>query len=126
MGPLSMSLYCDASLRVTHAVDIQSGISAVDRKPLTAILGILGDSAPINKENVITVFRNPVYDKEDRNRATDLGMRAWVSQFLASYQNGAETLMKVARIDTLKLNPEVSHAVHRYFLSTYRDDRRWI
>lgn len=111
MGPLSMSLYCDATLRVTHAVDIQSGVSAVDRKPLTAILGIVGDSAPINKGNVVDVFRNPVYDEEDRYRATDLGMRAWVSQFLASYQNGAETFTKVARIDTLKLNPEVSRAM---------------
>jgi regulator of nonsense transcripts 1 len=108
MGPLSMSLYCDANLRVTHGVDIQCGVSAVDRKPLTAILEIVGDTAPIIKENVVSVFRNPVYNNDDRNRATDLGMRAWVSQFLAGYQNGAETLAKVARIDTLKLMPEVS------------------
>jgi hypothetical protein len=108
MAPLSLSLYCDANLRVTHGVDIQSGVSAVDRKPLTAILEIVGDTAPINKENVVTVFLNPVYDNNDRNRATDLGMRAWVSQFLAGYQNGAETLAKVQRIDTFKLMPEVS------------------
>jgi hypothetical protein len=108
MGPLTMSLYCDANLRVTHGVDVQSGVSAVERKPLTAILEIVGDTAPIIKENVITVFQNPVYDENDRNRATDLGMRAWVSQFLAGYQNGAETLAKVARIDTFKLMPEVS------------------
>jgi hypothetical protein len=107
MGPLSMSLYCDAKLRVTNAVDIQSGVSAVDRKPLTAIVQIVGSTAPVIKENVDDVFRNPVYNHNDRNRATDLAMRAWVSQFLAGYQNGAETLAKVPRIDTLKLMPEV-------------------
>ncbi|GLB40323.1 putative AAA domain containing protein [Lyophyllum shimeji] len=42
MAPLSMSLWGDAKLRVTNAVDIQSGLSAVDRKPLTAIKEILG------------------------------------------------------------------------------------
>jgi hypothetical protein len=111
MAPLSMSLYCDAKLRVTNGVDIQSSVSAVDRKPLTAIEHIVGTTAPIIKENVVTVFQNPVYDQDDRNRATDLAMRAWVSQFLTGYENGAETLEKVPRIDTRKYKPEVSYLI---------------
>ncbi|KAF8239685.1 P-loop containing nucleoside triphosphate hydrolase protein [Tricholoma matsutake] len=123
MAPLSLLLYCDASLRVTHGVDIQSGVSAVDRKPLTAILEIVGDTAPVIKENVVTVFRNPVYDKDDRNRATDLAMRAWISQFLASYQNGAETLAKVERIDTMKLMPETLNMIAKIARDSLRLDQ---
>jgi hypothetical protein len=107
MGPLSMSLYCDTKLRVTNAVDIQSGMSAVDRKPITAIIEVIGSTVPIMKENITAVFRNPIYDQEDRNRATDLAMRAWVSQFLAGYGNGGETFAKVPKIDTAKLLPQV-------------------
>lgn len=109
MGPLSMSLYCDVKLRITNAVDIQSGISAVDRKPITAIMEVIGTSVQVMKDNIKTVFRNPIYDQEDRNRATDLAMRAWVSQFLAGYGNGAETFAKVPKIDTKKLLPRVRH-----------------
>lgn len=107
MGPLSMSLYCDTNLRIINAVDIQSGASAVDRKPLTAIKAVVGTTVPIMENNISDVFRNPVYNNADRNRATDLAMRAWISQFLAGYGNGAETLAKVQRIDTRKLTAQV-------------------
>ena len=53
MGPLTMSLYCDAHrLRVHNAVDVQSGVSAVDRKPLSAIKAIIGTEVPIKEINV--------------------------------------------------------------------------
>ncbi|KAF5382186.1 hypothetical protein D9615_004444 [Tricholomella constricta] len=100
MGPLSMSLYNDSKLRIKNAVDIQSGLSAMDRKPLTAIKEILGTAASIKEQNVVTVFRYPVYDPDDRKGATDLAMRAWISQLLAEYGNGAETLARVKRINT--------------------------
>lgn len=112
MGPLSMSLYCDLEgLRITNAVDVQSAFSAVDRKPLTGIKTILGDSVKIMTENVNNVFFNPIYDNEDRNRITDLAQRAWVSQYLVRSGNGAETFEKVPRIDTKKLEPHVNHLV---------------
>ncbi|KAG6888424.1 hypothetical protein C0992_008504 [Termitomyces sp. T32_za158] len=106
MGPLCLSIYADANLRVTNAVDIQSGLSAVDRKPLTAIKEILGTSVTIKEQNVRTVFYYLVYDPEDRKSATDLAQRAWVSQILAEYGNGAVTLGKVPRIDTQKLSEQ--------------------
>lgn len=105
MGPLTMSLYCDLEgIRITNAVDIQSAFSAVDRKPLTGIKAALGDSVKISASNVTNVFLNPIYDVEDRNRTTDLAQRAWVSQFLVRFGNGAETFDKVPRIDTKKLD----------------------
>ncbi|KAF8813316.1 hypothetical protein BYT27DRAFT_7071230, partial [Phlegmacium glaucopus] len=108
MGPLTMSLYCDlGGLRVTNAVDIQSAFSAVDRKPLTGIQTALGDSVKINAPNVTDVFFNPTYDDKVRNCITDLAQRAWVSQFLVRYGNGAETFDKVPRIDTKKLDAVV-------------------
>ncbi|KAH0585272.1 hypothetical protein H2248_008514 [Termitomyces sp. 'cryptogamus'] len=102
MGPLCLSIYTDANLRVTHAVDIQSGLSAVDRKPLTAIKNILGTSVTIKEQNVANVFYHPVYDPDDRKSATDLAQRAWISQLLAVYGDGEVTLGKVPRIDTQK------------------------
>lgn len=108
MGPLAMSLYCDAKLRITNAVDVQSGASAVDRKPLTIIKAIVGDTVPIKETNLTAIFRYPEYKTNDRNySATELIMRAWVSQFLSWYGNGAETLEKVPRIDTLNLEVQV-------------------
>ena len=103
MGPLTMSLYSDANrLRVHNAVDVQSGVSAVDRKPLTTIKAIMGTAVPIKEGNVDTIFRYPEYKSDDRNAsASELAMRAWVSQVLSSYGNGAETLAKVPRISTL-------------------------
>ncbi|KAH9481599.1 ATP-dependent helicase NAM7 [Psilocybe cubensis] len=117
MGPLAMSLYCDLGLRISRAVDVQSAFSAVDRKPISAIQEALGkdsddESLPanerikINVENVKTLFRYPVYDPNDRNTAVDLAVRAWVSQFLPGFGNGAEVFDKVARIDTKKLAQE--------------------
>lgn len=107
MGPLAMSLYCDLDLRIANATDVQSAFSAVDRKPLTAIEKTVGNTAKIKKDNVRTLFLYPVYDQEDRNRATDLAMRAWISQFLPGYENGPELFDKVLKIDTSKLSPEV-------------------
>ena len=118
MGPLAMSLYCDlGGLRITNAVDIQSAFSAVDRKPLTAIKTSLGTSVKISEENVTNVFFNPIYDFEDRNRTTDLAQRAWVSQYLVRSGNGAEMFEKVPRIDTKKLDPNVSHLVSEIIIS---------
>ena len=118
MGPLTMSLYCDLrGLRITNAVDIQSAFSAVDRKPLTAIKTALGTSIKISEENITNVFFNPIYDFEDRNRTTDLAQRAWVSQYLVRSGNGAEMFEKVPRIDTKKLDPNVSHLVSENIMS---------
>ena len=125
MGPLTMSLYCDANrLRVHNAVDVQSGLSAIEgqsgkpiideisivdrRKPLTIIKAILGTAVPIKETNVVNIFRYPEYQTNDRNvSAGELAMRAWVSQVLSSYGNGAETLAKVPRISTSDLKDEV-------------------
>ena len=118
MGPLTMSLYCDlGGLRITNAVDIQSAFSAVDRKPLTGIQTILGDSVKINAENVTNVFFNPIYNNEDRNCITDLAQRAWVSQYLVGSGNGAEMFDKVKRIDTKKLDSSVGLLVSVIIIS---------
>lgn len=113
MGPLAMALYTNLKLRITHAVDIQSAFSAVDRKPITAINDALKETEGVSKikENVIrSVFLRPVYDLTEnmRNRVTDLAMRAWVSQLLRELNNGEQTFEKVKKIDTKKLPAQVS------------------
>ncbi|KAF8206301.1 P-loop containing nucleoside triphosphate hydrolase protein [Mycena galopus ATCC 62051] len=106
-GPLSMSLHCGVELRITNGIDIQSAFSARDRKPLSAIKDAVGDTIRVFDDNVINVFQNPIYDPDhDRHCVSDLAMRAWVSQYLFTIGNGAETFTKVAKINTKKLDPQ--------------------
>lgn len=84
-GPLSMSLFCDTDLRVTNGVDIQSGFSAIDRKPLSAIKDALGDFMRVHDVNVRSVFMNPVYLEDDRYRDRDLAQVANSSSVSASF-----------------------------------------
>jgi hypothetical protein len=107
MAPLAMSLYTEFGLKVSNAVDIQSGASASDRWPATAIQTILGSSIPIKEKNIHTVFHDPIYKSNDRNSASALAQRAWISQFLVSYSNGAETFQSISRIDTTLFSPLV-------------------
>jgi regulator of nonsense transcripts 1 len=106
-GPLSMSLYCGVDLRVTNGIDIQSAFSAVDRKPLSAIMAAVGDTIRVFEDNIIAVFENPIYDDQDPHCVSDLAMRAWISQYLVTIGNGAETFTKVAKINTKELQPQV-------------------
>jgi len=108
MGPLAMSLHTDLNIRITNAVDIQCAFSAVERKPIDAMKAALGDSIKINENNVRTLFLHPVYDHEDRHRHSELSMRAWISQFLPSFKDGAIQFNEVKRINTKDFHPQVS------------------
>ncbi|KAJ7707600.1 hypothetical protein B0H17DRAFT_522826 [Mycena rosella] len=107
LGPLSMSLYCGVDLRITNGVDIQSAFSAVDRKPLSGIKAAVGNTIRVFDDNVKDVFENPIYEPDkDSHCTSDLAMRAWISQYLVTIGNGAETFTKVPKIDTKKLQPQ--------------------
>jgi hypothetical protein len=127
-GPLSMSLYCGVDLRVTNGIDIQSAFSAVDRKPLSAIKDAVGDTIRVFDENVINVFQNPIYDPDhDRHCVSDLAMRAWISQYLFTIGNGAETFTKVNKINTKELEPQVGFnffPLFRTLISSLFEDTR--
>ena len=103
-----MAIHKYLRLRLTNAVDIQSSFSAIDRQPISAIEEALGDSVRINRENVRSVFLYPVYGEDDTNRATDLAMRAWISQFLATFKDGMMLFENAKRIDTKKLEVPAS------------------
>jgi hypothetical protein len=103
LGPLAMSLLKNLGIRVSNAIDIQSNFSAIDRKPVSAIETALGESVKIKQENVRGLFTHPVYDGS-RHSKNDLFMRAWISQFLASFGNGITLFEKAKRIDTRKLS----------------------
>lgn len=108
LAPLTMALFINLNTHITNAVDIQTALEGdKDRSPLSAIKSITGDSVRIMEQNITDLFRDPVYDPTDRHRAAGPTMRAWVSQFLATFGNGAETLDKVPRGDTTKLGLQV-------------------
>jgi len=110
LGPLAMSLLKNLGIRVSNAIDIQSNFSAIDRKPVSAIEAALGESIKIKQENVRGLFTHPVYDGS-RHSQNDLFMRAWISQFLASFGNGIMLFEKAKRIDTRKLSDQVSYYI---------------
>lgn len=107
LGPLAMSLLKDLGLRISNAIDIQSSFSAIDRKPTSAIEVALGESVKIKQDNVRNLFMHPVYDG-NRCSKNDLFMRAWISQFLASFGNGMMLFEKAKKINTRTLNDLVS------------------
>ncbi len=113
MGPLTMSLYSELGLRVTNAVDIQSGFPG-SRKPLTSIRKLVGDSAPIMPDNFETVFREPVFDIENRQHPYELAARAWAAYFIATFENGREILDQVPRINTKDMSDVVMCFSHLY------------
>lgn len=110
MGPLVMAIHKYLHLSVMNAIDIQSSFSVIDRKPISAIEEALGDSVKINRKNVRSVFLYPVYSEDDANRLSDLAMRAWISQFLATFKDGMMLFENAKRIDTKKLKDPVSHS----------------
>ncbi|KAJ7227297.1 P-loop containing nucleoside triphosphate hydrolase protein [Mycena pura] len=107
LGPLSMSLYCGVDLRLTNGIDIQSAFSAIDRRPLSAIKAAVGSNMKVFEDNVKAVFENPIYSDTDKHCTVDLAMRAWISQYLITVSNGAETFSKVEKINTQKLEPQL-------------------
>ncbi|KAJ3515427.1 hypothetical protein NLJ89_g1766 [Agrocybe chaxingu] len=129
MAPLAMSIYSDLDARVTNAVDIQSAFPVknpvVDRKPLVAIKAAIGESdIKIREDNVRDLFFYPTYSEDNRNRVSDLAIRAWVSQFLPSFENGAETFEKVTRIDTKKLEGPAIEMIGKLANDSLRLDQK--
>lgn len=108
LGPLAMSLHKNLGIRVYNGIDIQSTFSAVDRKPISAIESALGDSLKIHQDNARNLFTQNIIYKGDAQSKIDLAMRAWISQFLASFGNGIMLFEKARRINTRDLTDEVS------------------
>ncbi len=111
MGPLGMALHVDLGIRVSNAIDIQSSFSTTDRKPITAIEAAFGESLKMNLENIRSLFLYPIYDVEDSYRRRDLFMRAWVSQFIASFRDGILLFANAKRIDTKRLSDQASSLI---------------
>lgn len=126
MANIAMSLYSDVSLRIARAVDIQSafppkGREPPNREPLHSIESCVGEEPDpvhkikINVKNVESLFLQPVYNpEEDPHTVVDLAVRAWVSQFLAGYGNGAEVFDKVERINTEMMETRVRLFFYSY------------
>lgn len=111
MGPLCMALHVDLGIRVTNAIDIQSSFQVTDRRPITAIKAAVGESLRMNVENIKNLFLYPIYSDEDSHRRRDLFMRAWASQFIASYKDGILLFANAKRIDSKGLSDQASNFV---------------
>ncbi|KAF8632282.1 hypothetical protein AX15_002018 [Amanita polypyramis BW_CC] len=124
MAPLTMLLCCDLGLRITNAVDIQSGFSAVDRQPLTAIKKLVGESTTILVDNVEMIFRNPIFNPDSRRHPAELASRAWISQLMATFENGEEVFAKVKRINTKDMSDEQLRIVAKLSTDALRLDNK--
>jgi len=113
LAPLAMSLYRAHGIRLANGVDIQSFLALEDpgdrdRRPLHAIQTLLGEAdMKIHTDNIAYAFRNAT--QRAGLTVQQLVQRAWMAQFLYTYQNGASTLDPVKRIDTNSMPNTVSY-----------------
>ncbi|KAL0065073.1 hypothetical protein AAF712_007909 [Marasmius tenuissimus] len=74
--------------------------------PLEAILACVGKAVTVLENNITSVFMDLTYHTQSTARDTpqnsslrDMMMRAWISRFLATFENGPQTFGDVPAID---------------------------
>jgi len=107
MGPLSMALYRDLGIRITSGVDIQTAFPNEKephrrKTPIDAIKACVGDHLKVNNSNIVAVFQDLTYNRLDTQMQSEaqIVQRAWVSHYLPTFENGAETFDPVPQINT--------------------------
>ncbi|KAJ4477313.1 hypothetical protein J3R30DRAFT_201991 [Lentinula aciculospora] len=102
LAPLALALYRELNIRITDGVDIQSAFPGSRKTSLEAILAIIGDDAGIrvDKDHIISAFEDLSYDPKLSSNRTALIQRAWISQFIAGYENAPEQFDATRHIDT--------------------------
>lgn len=112
LAPLALALYRDLGIRVSNGVDIQSAFSKDPREkrktPLEAIVTLVGEDTSIQliTSNIRSAFADLTYDLYARGASrlkssrTNVFQRAWVSQFLTSFENAPQQFAEVPVIST--------------------------
>lgn len=108
-GSLVAGLFSDHNARVINVVDLQTAFEQVDheRRPISAVKAVIGPDNIIEK-TLKQTFHENIHDPYDRNCYLDLIERAWLSQFLPNFGNGASALGDVPRINTKDMAKPVS------------------
>jgi hypothetical protein len=106
MAPIAMSLFLDHGIRITNGADIQSVClpNARGRLPLSSIKFAVGDSCPVNDENIVTVFENSVFNQEN---STDFALRAWIAQHIARLPDTEDLFQRAPKVNTTILSDQV-------------------
>ncbi|KAL0573213.1 hypothetical protein V5O48_008733, partial [Marasmius crinis-equi] len=126
IATLALALYSDYGLTIHAGVDLQSGEfepqtdkgkkgkgkgpsrgpgnHAKRLNPFEAILACVGDAVKVHGNNITSIFRDLTYQRFTGNSPhnptlNDMMMRAWVSRFLPTFQNGPQTFDSVPRVD---------------------------
>ncbi|KIK63710.1 hypothetical protein GYMLUDRAFT_448451 [Collybiopsis luxurians FD-317 M1] len=110
LAPLALALYRDLRIRVTEGVDIQSACPNAGRRPIDALSDLIGktntDVALAGADSINEVFEDRTYIRGRYASAqltpsqTNIIQQAWISQFLAEFENSEQQFAVVPRIDT--------------------------
>lgn len=105
---VALALYRDLGLRVVNGVDIQSAFSS-SRLPLEAVKQAFGDSdVTIHEDNIRDSFERSNTPDQDPKRQSNIGLRAWISQYLAEIGSMEDAISNAKKIDTTSMTAEVS------------------
>jgi hypothetical protein len=115
---LALSLYMDLGIRVSNAVDIQSGCRTKTRDPLSSIAHAIGDQCDIIPSNIRAVF-DPVGFIWDGKHFAPVVQRAWVSHYLSDIESMKGPFGEVKPVNTKNFADEVRHATMSVRALTY-------
>jgi hypothetical protein len=104
---LALALHSDIDLNIENGVDMLSLLGmGEDRTSLNAVIPVLGDKMMLHMPKVADIFRN---EKEISTRKDRPVLRAWSACHVAHLGCWVRRIASVARIDTSRLEKEVSH-----------------
>ena len=110
MELIALSLYYDQRLRLTGAIDIQSGCTSEEdttRDVAQAVkFAVSSTKSPgIYQTNIDKAFKEQLWDEKHSPRIVTL--RAWLAGFLPSVSDMELRFAEVPRMNTLDMTPEV-------------------
>lgn len=113
MGPIALSLYYDQRLRLTGAIDIQSGCTGEEnatRDVSQAVsFAVSSTKSPnISSTNIDAAFKEQPWDEKKSPRI--LPLRAWLAGFVPSVSDMELRFAEVPRINTFDMATEVCSA----------------
>lgn len=105
---IALALHQDLGLRVVSGIDIQSACFK-SRLPLESIkLAFEESDVTIHENNIRDSFEHGTTPDQDIKRQSDVGLRAWISQYVAEIGSMEEIFAKAKKINTKEMTVEVT------------------
>ncbi|KAK1231571.1 hypothetical protein PQX77_005305 [Marasmius sp. AFHP31] len=131
---VDLQIEAESQLDEGNPVSRQKGPNTSSRtkdrlNPLEAILACVGKAVKVLENNITSVFMDLTYHPQSTARDTpqnsslrDMMMRAWISRFLATFENGPQTFGDVPAIDLSRFEHDQIAVLARVASDAFRLD----